>query len=143
MKNDQLVRLVFFIGCLKDAGAAKVTVLAPYLSYARKDRKTQPRDPVTTRYLAQLLEAAGTDRLVTLEVHNLAAFRTSLATCRRILRSRSAFDRSIPRLPCCGSTCCIKPTYVAMASSASELRSTSSDPPKSASAAQGCAAYYH
>jgi ribose-phosphate pyrophosphokinase len=71
--NDKLVRLLFSIGCLKDAAAGRITVLAPYLAYARKDRKTQPRDPVTIRYLAQLFEAVGLDRLVVLEVHNLAA----------------------------------------------------------------------
>ena len=75
--NDKLVRLLFLIGCLKDAAAGRITVLAPYLAYARKDRKTQPRDPVTIRYLAQLFEAIGTDRLVTLEVHNLAAFQNA------------------------------------------------------------------
>lgn len=75
--DEKLVRLLFFVACLKDAGAERVTVLAPYLAYARKDRRTQPRDPVTTRYLAQLFEAVGTDRLVGLEVHNLAAFQNA------------------------------------------------------------------
>lgn len=75
--NDKLVRLLFLIGCLRDAAAGRVTVIAPYLAYARKDRKTQPRDPVAIRYLAQLFEAVGTDRLVTLEVHNLAAFQNA------------------------------------------------------------------
>jgi len=79
--NDKLVRLLFFIACLKDAAAGRVTVLSPYLAYARKDRKTQPRDPVTLRYLAQLLESVGADRLVTLEVHNLAAFQNAFR-CR-------------------------------------------------------------
>jgi ribose-phosphate pyrophosphokinase len=72
--NDRLCRLMFFVSALRDAGASAVTVCAPYLPYARKDRRTKPRDPVTTRYLAQLLEAAGVDRIVTLEVHNPAAF---------------------------------------------------------------------
>lgn len=75
--NDKLVRLLFLVGCLKDAAAGRITVLAPYLAYARKDRKTQPRDPVATRYLAQLLEAMGMERMVTLEVHNLAAFQNA------------------------------------------------------------------
>ena len=75
--NDKLVRLLFLVGCLGDAAAGRITVLAPYLAYARKDRKTQPRDPVTIRYLAQLFEAAGVDRLATLEVHNLAAFQNA------------------------------------------------------------------
>jgi ribose-phosphate pyrophosphokinase len=89
--NDKLVRLLFFIGCLKDAGAARVTVLAPYLGYTRKDRKTQARDPVTTRYMAQLLEAVGTDRTVTLEVHNLAAFQNAFRCATEHLIPDSLF----------------------------------------------------
>ncbi len=75
--NDKLIRLFFMVGCLRDAAAARITVIAPYLAYARKDRKTQPRDPVAIRYLAQLFEAVGVDRIVTLEVHNLAAFQNA------------------------------------------------------------------
>src|SRR5881392_2756624 len=55
--NDKLCRMLFFIGALRDAGAARVAAVAPYLAYARKDQRTQPGDPVTTRYLAALFEA--------------------------------------------------------------------------------------
>jgi len=55
-------RLLFFIGALKDAGAERVTAVVPYLCYARKDRRTQPRDPITTKYVACLFEACGADR---------------------------------------------------------------------------------
>ena len=79
--NDKLCRLLFFVGALRDASAASVTAVVPYLCYARKDRKTKPRDPVTTRYLAGLFEAVGVDRVVTLDVHNLAAFQNSFR-CR-------------------------------------------------------------
>jgi ribose-phosphate pyrophosphokinase len=79
--NDKLVRLLFFIGALRDASAARVTAVIPYLAYARKDRKTQPRDPVTTRYVAGLFEAVGSDRVVTLDVHNLVAFQNAFR-CR-------------------------------------------------------------
>lgn len=75
--NDKLCRMLFFIGALKDASAARVTAVIPYLAYARKDRKTKTRDPVTTRYVASLFEAVRTDHVVTLEVHNLAAFQNS------------------------------------------------------------------
>jgi ribose-phosphate pyrophosphokinase len=75
--NDKLCRLLFFIGALKDAGAARVTAVAPYLCYARKDRRTKPGDPVTTRYVASLFEAAGADAIMTLEVHNPAAFENA------------------------------------------------------------------
>jgi ribose-phosphate pyrophosphokinase len=75
--NDKLCRLLFFIGALKDAGAARVTALTPYLCYARKDRRTKPDDPVTTRYVASLFEAVRTDAVVTLDVHNPAAFENA------------------------------------------------------------------
>jgi ribose-phosphate pyrophosphokinase len=79
--NDKLCRLLFFIGALKDASAASVTVVLPYLAYARKDRKSQARDPVTTRYVAGLFEAVGTDCVLTLDVHNLAAYQNAFR-CR-------------------------------------------------------------
>jgi ribose-phosphate pyrophosphokinase len=75
--NDKLCRLLFFIGALKDAGAARVTAVTPYLCYARKDRRTKPNDPVTTRYIAGMFESVGTDCVVTLEVHNPVAFENA------------------------------------------------------------------
>ncbi|XUW90488.1 ribose-phosphate pyrophosphokinase [Burkholderia sp. M6-3] len=75
--NDKLCRLLFFIGGLKDASAASVTAVVPYLGYARKDQKSQVRDPVTTRYVAALFEAVGTDRIITMDVHNLAAYQNA------------------------------------------------------------------
>jgi ribose-phosphate pyrophosphokinase len=75
--NDKLCRLLFFIGALKDAGAERVTAVVPYLCYSRKDRRTQPRDPITTKYVAQMFEACGTDAVITLDVHNLAAFENA------------------------------------------------------------------
>ncbi|MEW6168395.1 MAG: ribose-phosphate pyrophosphokinase [Pseudomonadota bacterium] len=89
--NDKLCRLLFFVGALKDAGAARVTVLAPYLCYSRKDRKSKPRDPVTTRYLACLFEAAGADCVVTVDVHNLAAFQNSFRCRSEHLQARPLF----------------------------------------------------
>jgi ribose-phosphate pyrophosphokinase len=70
-------RLLFFLATCRENGAARVTAVVPYLCYARKDRQTKSRDPVTLRYLAQLVEAVGCDRLVTLDVHNLAAFQNA------------------------------------------------------------------
>ena len=75
--NDKLCRLLFFIGALKDARAARVTAIVPYLCYARKDRRTKANDPVTIRYVAALFEAMGVDAVVTLEVHNEAAFENA------------------------------------------------------------------
>lgn len=75
--NDKLCRLLFFIGALKEASARSVTAVVPYLCYSRKDRQTKARDPVTTRYVGQLFETMGTDRLITVDVHNLAAFQNA------------------------------------------------------------------
>ena len=79
--SDKLCRLLFFIGALKDAGAARVTAVVPYLAYARKDRQTRERDPVTTRYVACMFESVGADAVVTLDVHNLAAYQNAFR-CR-------------------------------------------------------------
>ena len=79
--NDKFCRLLFFLGALKDASASRVTAVAPYLCYARKDRKSQPRDPVTTRYVAGMFEAVGIDRILTMDVHNLAAYQNAFR-CR-------------------------------------------------------------
>jgi ribose-phosphate pyrophosphokinase len=75
--NDKLCRLLFFIGALKDASARSVTAVVPYICYARKDRKTKPRDPLTMRYVAQLFEAVGTSHVLTMDVHNLQAFQNA------------------------------------------------------------------
>jgi ribose-phosphate pyrophosphokinase len=74
---DRLVRLLFLLFGLRDAGAATTSALVPYLTFARKDRRTQPRDPVNTRYVAQMLEATGLARIMALDVHNPAAFDNS------------------------------------------------------------------
>ncbi len=97
--NDKLCRLLFFCGAVRDAGARSVTAVAPYLCYARKDRKTKAFDPVTTRYVAGMIEAVGVDAIVTLEVHNLAAFQNAFR-CRTVhLDARGPLiDALLPRL---------------------------------------------
>lgn len=74
---DKLLRLLIFIGALKDSGAARVTAVTPYLCFSRKDRRTKPRDPIATRYVAQLFEAMRADALVTIDAHNIAAFENA------------------------------------------------------------------
>lgn len=89
--NDKLCRLLFFIGSLHDAGAGRITAVVPYLCYGRKDRKTKPRDPVTTRYLAQLFEAVGMHRMMAMDVHNMAAFQNAFRTPTDHLEARPLF----------------------------------------------------
>jgi len=102
--NDKLCRLLFFIGALKDAGAARVTAVVPYLCYARKDRRTKPNDPVTTKYVARLLEAVGVDAVMTLDVHNPAAFENAFH-CRAITLTAAPlfveYAKALAREPLC------------------------------------------
>jgi ribose-phosphate pyrophosphokinase len=74
---ERLLKLLFLLHGLRDAGAQPRIALLPYLTFARKDRRTQVRDPVNTRYVAQLLESSGINRVVTLDVHNPAALDNS------------------------------------------------------------------
>ena len=97
--NDKLVRLLFLLASLRDAGAGRLNVVAPYLSYSRKDRRTKPNDPVTTRYVAQLFEAMTIDTIVTVDVHNRAAFENAFRCPTVHLSAREAFiDYLLPEL---------------------------------------------
>ena len=89
--NDKLIRLLFFLGALRDAGANRLTAVIPYLCYARKDRKTKSRDPLSTRYVACLLESAGVDRVVTLDVHNLSAYQNAFRCRTEHLEAKKLF----------------------------------------------------
>jgi len=89
--DAKLLRLLLFAATLKDAGASRVTVVTPYLAYGRKDQRSKPRDPVTTRYVAQLLEAMRTDAIVALDVHSLAAYQNAFRCRAEHLEARPLF----------------------------------------------------
>lgn len=74
---ERLVRLLFFVATCRENGAARVSAVVPYMAFMRKDRQTQPRDPVTTRYMAQLFGAVDTDMVATIDVHNVAAYQNA------------------------------------------------------------------
>lgn len=107
--NDRLCRLLFLVATLKDCGAARVTACIPYLAYARKDRRTKERDPVTQRYVAQLLEAVGTDHLLTMEVHNLAAFENAFRCPVDHLEFAPLLADRLVREPADGPTVVVSP----------------------------------
>ena len=71
--SDKFVKLCWMIGSLKDASAHEVTAIIPHLGWARQDRKTASREPITTKYVARMLESVGMDRALFVDVHNLAA----------------------------------------------------------------------
>jgi ribose-phosphate pyrophosphokinase len=97
--NDKLCRLLFFVGALRDASAQSVTAVVPYLCYARKDRRSKARDPVTSRYIAEILEAVGVNRVVTLDVHNVAAFQNAFRCRTDHLEAKTLFVDFFARLP--------------------------------------------
>lgn len=100
---ERLVRLLFLLSGLRDAGAVRRVAVIPYLAYARKERRTQPRDPVHTRYLAELLETAGADQLLLLDVHNPAsvdnALRIPFDHLTALPMMAEHFARSLPDVP--------------------------------------------
>ena len=67
--NDNLMELLIFIDTLKRASAGRVTAVIPYLAYTRSDKKDQPRVPITARLVADIIQIAGADRYITLDLH--------------------------------------------------------------------------
>lgn len=67
--NDNLMELLIMIDAAKRASAGRVTALMPYYGYSRTDKKDQPRVPITARLVADLLTAAGADRMLTVDLH--------------------------------------------------------------------------
>ena len=66
------MELLITIDAVKRASAKRITVVLPYYMYSRSDKKDQPRIPITAKLMAQLLEAAGADRILTCDLHNPA-----------------------------------------------------------------------
>lgn len=67
--NDHLMELLIIIDALKRASAQRITAVLPYFGYARQDRKDQPRVPITAKLVANLLTEAGTNRVLTIDLH--------------------------------------------------------------------------
>lgn len=67
--NDTLMELLIMIDALKRASSGRITAVVPYFGYARQDRKDQPRVPITAKLVANLLTVAGTDRVLTVDLH--------------------------------------------------------------------------
>ena len=67
--NDNLMELLITIDCLRRSSARRITAVIPYFGYARQDRKTASRTPISAKLVANLITAAGADRVLTLELH--------------------------------------------------------------------------
>ena len=67
--NDSLMELLIIIDALKRSSANRITAVIPYFGYARQDRKDQPRVPITAKLVADLITTAGTDRVLSMDLH--------------------------------------------------------------------------
>ena len=67
--NDNLMELIIMIDAFKRASAGRITAVMPYFGYARQDRKAKARDPISAKVVANMLVAAGADRVLTMDLH--------------------------------------------------------------------------
>ena len=67
--NDNLMELLVMIDAMRRASAGRITAVIPYFGYARQDRKAKSRDPITAKLVANLITAAGADRVLTMDLH--------------------------------------------------------------------------
>ena len=67
--NDNLMELLIMIDAMRRASAGRITAVIPYFGYARQDRKAKSRDPISAKLVANLITAAGADRLLTMDLH--------------------------------------------------------------------------
>jgi ribose-phosphate pyrophosphokinase len=104
--NDNLMELLICIDALKRASARRITAVMPYFGYARQDRKTGGRTPISAKLVANLITRAGADRVLTMDLHsgqiqgffdiptdNLVAAQSWPATSRPTTKARLADDR--------------------------------------------------
>lgn len=82
--NERVMELLITIDAMKRASARRVNVVLPYFIYSRSDKKDQPRVPVTAKLMAQLIEAAGADRVITCDLHNPAIQAYFNINCDRL-----------------------------------------------------------
>lgn len=84
--NDNIMELLIMIDALKRASASRITAVVPYYGYARQERKSRAREPITAKLMANLITKAGADRLVSMDLHAPAI--------------QGFFDIPVDHLPC-------------------------------------------
>ena len=92
--DQKVMKVLLFVNTLRHASAARITLCAPYLGYARQDRKTESRAPIATQAIARMFEAAGLDRVPTRLMADTRRDRRSLVNSR----TTSALTRTLSTL---------------------------------------------
>ena len=94
--NDRIMELLIMIDALRRASAARITAVIPFFGYARQDRKDKPRVPITAKLVANLLTAAGANRVLTVDLHaqRFRASSTSRSTTSTLRRSSTRTSRT-------------------------------------------------
>ena len=95
--NNNLMELLIMIDAFKRASAGRITAVIPYFGYARQDRKAKARDPISAKLVADLITAAGADRVLTMDLHAAQIQGFTCWACRfccRISSIRSARSRA-------------------------------------------------
>ena len=86
--NERVMELLIAIDAAKRASARRITVVLPYYMYSRSDKKDQPRVPITAKLMAELLEAAGANRIISCDLHNSAIQAYFNINCDRLSAQR-------------------------------------------------------
>lgn len=82
--NERVMEMLIAVDAAKRASAGRITVVLPYYMYSRSDKKDQPRIPITAKLMAQLIEAAGADRVMSCDLHNSAIQAYFNINCDRL-----------------------------------------------------------
>ena len=82
--NERVMELLIAVDAAKRASAKRITVILPYFMYSRSDKKDQPRVPITAKLMAELIEAAGTNRVISCDLHNPAIQAYFNINCDRL-----------------------------------------------------------
>ena len=82
--NERIMEMLIAVDAAKRASAGRITVVLPYYMYSRSDKKDQPRIPITAKLMAQLIEAAGADRVMSCDLHNPAIQAYFNINCDRL-----------------------------------------------------------
>ena len=91
--NDNLMELLIMIDAMRRASAGRITAVIPYFGYARQDRKAKSRDPISAKLVANLITAAGADRVLTMDLHCTPP-RSRASSISRSTTSRAAICSS-------------------------------------------------